>query len=409
MSQIIKQLPDQPQLELLRTEAKQLVQDQQISSLSEAEQLISESYGFPNWITLVEYVEVVNSGEIDRLEQSFIFDDQNTLRQLLKQDPQLVHRCAHWVKRQRHNKYQPLAYAAYLGRIEIMEMLITAGADINCDNGQAMMAATYSPEAKAGIELLIKYGADPNSRKVKGNGISYSVVDFACMVLNPDALQCLLDNGAAITRDGLARVVASNERKPRHKSQCLKLIADAGLFLPDTPPMALHRRDIIRLRQFLNEDTSLLSRVFSETDIFPPELGIEAPSPCAYVTPLIGGVSLLHMAVEFCDLELSAWLLQQGANVNQPAAVNTEGYGGWTPIFHSLATLHVPRNFSEIAALLMSHGADPYIRASISKPTIEDEGRVNFDHVTAIEYAHNFIYPDLVNRNALHLVEDWLF
>ena len=80
MSQIIKQLPDQPQLELLRTEAKQLVQDQQISSLSEAEQLISESYGFPNWITLVEYVEVVNSGEIDRLEQSFIFDDQISVK-----------------------------------------------------------------------------------------------------------------------------------------------------------------------------------------------------------------------------------------------------------------------------------------------------------------------------------------
>lgn len=407
MSQIIKQLPDRPQLELLSTEAKQLMKEQKIFSLPVAERFVAGSYGFSSWTALVDYIKIVDSGEIGRLEQSIIDDGRNTLGQLLTQDPQLVHRCGHWVKRQRHNKYQPLAYAAYLGRIKIMAMLITAGANVNYDEGQALMAATYSAEAKAGIELLIQYGADLEVKKDRGNNISYNAVDYACMVLNPKALQCLREHGATVANFGLARVVASNERRPEDKAQCLQLIAEAGLSLPDTPPMALHRRDIKQLQQFLRHDPSVISRTFSEAEIFPPELGIETPTPYAYVTPLVGGVSLLHIAVEFCDLKLAAWLLQRGADVNQPTDINSTVYGGWTPLFHAMVTLHMPRHFPEMAALLLSHGANTQVRASISKPTVDSVGWANLKEVTAVEYAQNFIYPDLINRQALELVERW--
>ena len=44
------------------------------------------------------------------------------------------------------------------------------------------------------------------------------------------------------------------------------------------------------------------------------------------------------------------------------------------------------------------------MRASISKPTVGDVGWVNLEQVTVVEYARNFIHPDLVNREALDLV-----
>lgn len=70
------------------------------------------------------------------------------------------------MNRQRHSIYQPLAYAAYLGQVHIMAMLIEAGADVNYDQEQSLMAATYSSEAKAGIELLIQYGVDVEIKRI---------------------------------------------------------------------------------------------------------------------------------------------------------------------------------------------------------------------------------------------------
>ena len=78
--------------------------------------------------------------------------------------------------------------------------------------------------------------------------------------------------------------------------------------------MALHRRDRVRLEQFLRKDPGLMSRAFVEAEIFPSELGTQHPAASAYVTPLTGGVTLLHMAVEFCDAEIADWLLRHKAS-----------------------------------------------------------------------------------------------
>ena len=72
-----------------------------------------------------------------------------------------------------------------------------------------------------------------------------------------------------------------------------------------------------------------------------------------------------------------------------------------------MVTLHMPRHFPDMAALLLSHGANTQVRASISKPTVDSVGWANLKEVTAVEYAQNFIYPDLINRQALELVERW--
>ena len=65
--------------------------------------------------------------------------------------------------------------------------------------------------------------------------------------------------------------------------------------------MALHRRNTERIEECSQQGPRLLTRQFDEAEIFPDEFGTRYPAVSAYVTPLIGGVSLLHMVVEFCD------------------------------------------------------------------------------------------------------------
>ena len=49
-------------------------------------------------------------------------DDAEGIASLLRADPDIVHH-------RRHSQYQPLAYAAYFGKIKVMEALIAADAD----------------------------------------------------------------------------------------------------------------------------------------------------------------------------------------------------------------------------------------------------------------------------------------
>ena len=344
--------------------------------------------------------------DMGELERAILDDEIDRLTALCEDDPGLIHREGHWTRRKRHNQYLPLAYAAYFGKVKAMEVLIAAGSDIHAGEGKALRAATYSEQYQEAIDLLIRHGADPNATTRTSAGYAYSTVDYPCMLLASGALRCLLSHGARLTPRGIGFVVAANERNPQGKSACLAAIAAYGFALPDTPPMALHRRDRVRLEQFLRQDPGLMSRAFVEAEIFPSELGTQHPAASAYVTPLTGGVTLLHMAVEFCDAEIADWLLRHGADVNAAAAMDAHGFGGWTPLFHAVATLHHPRSFPDLAALLLQHGANLDVRASIRKPTPgEDNEWAVWENVTAAEYARDFVYPDLVNHDALRLIE----
>lgn len=398
----IMQLPDQPNLRRLEDQAKDLVKESG-DSLGDAHLTIARRYGFSSWLKLEAYVESIKNGGMGELEQAILDESIAEIGALLEEDPGLIHREGHWVKRRRHNGYRPLAYAAFFGKVEAMGALIAAGANVHDGDEKALRAATYSEHYQGAIELLIRHGADPNATTTTGR--SYKVIDYPCMLLAPGALKCLLSNGAQLTPRSIGFVVAANERNPQGKAECLDVIEKNGFPLPNTAPMALHCCDTGRLETHLRQEPRLLSKVFTEAEIFPSEFGIKHPSTSAYVTPLIGGVTLLHLAVEFCDLKMAEWLLRHGAD-NAPSSVDEKGFGGWTPLFHAMVTLHNPRSFPELAALLLNHGADPTVRASVRKPTIDDDYKwVTWENVTAAEYARDFIYPDLVNQSALELVQ----
>ncbi|MDE2847108.1 MAG: ankyrin repeat domain-containing protein [Gemmatimonadota bacterium] len=397
----VVQLPDQPDLRHLKDQAKDLVSAGSCPTLAAALFHVARRYGFPSWPKLKVYVESV--GSMGALEQAILNDDIDRLNDLLAEDPGLIHREGHWLRRRRHNGYRPLAYAAFFGKVKAMEVLIAAGADVHEGGDRALRAAAYFDQNLDAVELLLRHGADPNATTVSPSGRPYRVIDYPCMTLASGMLRHLSSKGGRLLPESAGMILATNERNPGNKADCLRVMTDAGIELPDTPPMALHLRDRGSLARHLDGDPHMLARTFSVEEIFPPDYGIKHPSPYASATPLTGGVTLLHMAVEFCDVEMTRWLLEHGADVNAATGTDGDGIGGWTPLFHAMATLHVPRHFSDMADLLLSHGADPAIRASIKKPTTEG-GEVTWRNVSAIEYARDFVYPDLVNDDALQLV-----
>jgi ankyrin repeat protein len=165
--------------------------------------------------------------------------------------------------------------------------------------------------------------------------------------------------------------------------------------------MALHRGRIDLLEQHLARDPGLLARRFSSAAIYPAEVGCE-PDAGLHVTP-VDGATLLHLAMEYDELEIARWLLDRGADPNARSGSDA----GPTPLFHAVATLG-SRDDAK-ARLLLERGADPNARATFTKQLHhmgdpERERPRTFLDVTPLAYAAQFQEPRWVSEPALTAV-----
>ena len=100
-------------------------------------------------------------------------------------------------------------------------------------------------------------------------------------------------------------VLQTDSRKPSVKHAILALYDEHGLVYPDTPTMALHRGRIDLLERHLQADPSLLTRTFTHREIYPAEMGCHDAIDATVGTPL-GGTTLLHMCVDYDEMEIGA-------------------------------------------------------------------------------------------------------
>jgi hypothetical protein len=138
-----------------------------------------------------------------------------------------------------------------------------------------------------------------------------------CETLNDAGLALLLDMGAELADEHgdrlapVALILQTYSRYPEGKHRCLELAAGRGVELPDTPVMAVHRGRIDLLEALLKRDSQMLGRTFSHEEIYPPALGCSAdPSYALHGTPL-AGTTLLHICVDFDDIEIARWLIER--------------------------------------------------------------------------------------------------
>ncbi len=109
-------------------------------------------------------------------------------------------------------------------------------------------------------------------------------------------------------------------RTPRFKA-CVQTFVDNGLRFDDTVLLSVLLNDAKSLELHLQNNPSAISTRYSLR--------------CAY-TPLYD-VTLLHICAEFNHVVCAEVLIANGADVNAKAGVDAYGFGGQTPIFHTVS------------------------------------------------------------------------
>src|SRR5688500_5724950 len=125
------------------------------------------------------------------------------------------------------------------------------------------------------------------------------------------------------------------------------------------------------------------------------------------------------MCVDYDEIVIARWLMERGMDPNTKAAVDADSFGGHTALF---ATVVSQPNYwmnhqgqpqaAPFTQLLLDHGADPNIRASLRKkihpgyaPRCDTENTYEYRNVTALGWGRQFHAKDFVNELALQLIE----
>ncbi|MGH9773988.1 MAG: ankyrin repeat domain-containing protein [Candidatus Acidiferrales bacterium] len=361
------------------------------AKLADAQLTLARSYGLPSWPRLVLAC---------RMTDAIWRDDLDAVRELVRKHPHLLYEDARGVE---SNWGPPMSYAANLGHDRIIQMLRDLGAtDLQSAFDRACLQGQIDTARR-----LYSMGARPAADSVMG----------PCETLEPTGLAYLLELGAPLTDkrgDRLASVallLQTYSRYPEGKHRCLEIVARRGIALPDTPPMAVHRGRIDLLEAHLRRDPLLFARTFSHEEIYPPELGCPPDRSFGLHGTPLDGAALVHLCVDFDEIEIARWMIKRGAGVNVPAAIDSGGFGGHTPLFSCIVSQSYRCGRQKDAAftrLLLENRADPNARASLRKRLryTADPAMHEYRDVTPLAWGEQFHDQLWVNRSAMRLIAD---
>jgi ankyrin repeat protein len=364
-----RQLPENPDLRHLKDQAKDLLKAGQAETLARAQFQIAKQYGFASWPKLKAHVESLQLA--GQLKLAIDADDLEWVERLMTRHPQL-----HSVPLgTRHGL--PLTWVAEIRkppsqrRLAMARWMIENGSDVHQGGDMPLTRSALRDAALPMTELLVDHGADVNALAYGG---TYPILLGPLELFAPRTLKYLLDHGADLQAAAkychpTQMLVCIYTRRARDKAACLEIVNANGFPLPDTPVMALHRSRLDLLQEHLDHDPSLLARRFTHRDVF--SFTLDGPAGDAYpATPVAGG-TLLHLALEFDDIDVARWLIERGADVNARAASDADSESGnegqgHTPLFHTVVNLAPGMGLFDDAKakLLLDHGADPNIRAT---------------------------------------------
>jgi hypothetical protein len=417
MATVSRGLPERPHLDVPKREARQLLEqwrsrdpdaldrirrrhprftnadDTAIAAahfrLADAQLVLAREYGFPHWTALKQRIDANTPAE--SLRVAIQTDDRESAVRILQANPQLLH-----VPLWSGNWGPPMSHAANLGRLEIIKLLADIGA---LDFQHAFDRAVLQGQIEC-ARWLHAHGAT----------LAPGIIMGACETLNPAGLRFLAELNAPLTNERgdrlapLALVLETYSRNPVGKHALLEIFAERGYDFPDTPIMAFHRGRIDLLEEHRRRDPALLSRRFTLREIYPPALGCAPDERSGMHWTPIDGTTLLHLSIDFGEREIFDWLLAHGADVDARATVAADGFGGHTPLFHTV----VCGPWSRLTMLqsLLDRGASTDIRASLHKflDWREDPFWHEARNVTALEWGRGFPDPSWVSREALRFL-----
>ncbi len=271
-----KRLPVNPSIEHLKKQAKRRHKANAALNLSDAQHQLAREYGFRNWAELVGAVEAMSCGGFEPLPDAANRNDLPAVRHILQQG-----------RFTQHDLNLALARAAlrFAERREIAELLIKHGADPNGQYGSSFGPIILAPCENldaGGISLLIRRGAQANVEPVK---TKYGMVTPMSAVLSS---------------------YVRGRNQDRHR--CFDVLRNAGAPVPkEVSPLFLMvlRGDAKALSKLLDQQPDLVHKRFGEMP---------------YGNIVLRGATLLHLAVDYGEIECIDMLLKHGAQVNARGA-----------------------------------------------------------------------------------------
>ena len=414
----VRRLPVRPDLEQLHRQAKELLRairtgdadaiaqlrdhhpdsiDPSSAKLADAQLALARSYGASSWTRLVHGVQ---------LAEAIWRDDADEVLALIARNPELIHE--HVLIRTDSNWGPPMTYAANLGRDRLIRLLHDHGAkDLQSAAGRAAL------QGKADTVRLIHDLAGRPLEKWSLAGPAYTLSVEGTAVLLTLGARVVGPEGVDLNT--MEHLLGTDSRKPAAKHRILEMYVEHGFEPPDTPVMALHRGRIDLLEAHLARDPDLLVRTFDIADVFPLAPACAREPYTAQGTP-VHGTTLLHIAAYFDELEIAEWLLSRGMDPDARAAIDADGFGGYTALFSTVVS---QRNFwvnygkgqpdeARFTRLLLDHGAGSNIRASLRARLEEGHGGGplrEYRDVTPLGWGEQFHARIFVSRESMRLIE----
>jgi len=220
----------------------------------------------------------------------------------------------------------PLMYAAEVGSLEAMRLLIERGADVNAQNAFGSTALMWSVPDPAKVRLLLDHGANVNLTAKSGR-TALIIAGFT----NPssEVVRLLLAKGAKVAIMDSRHVTPLNAATFGNDTATIRLLLDAGAdietpdtFIGLTPLMnAAGNRNLEAVRLLLAKGAKV--NAVSKTEGLPKiQTG----------TVEFGGWTPLLMAAAFGPPEAVKTLLDAGARID------AQDYRGFTPLMLAVGT-----------------------------------------------------------------------
>jgi len=293
----------------------------------------------------------------------------------------------------------PLAIAAMANMVAFTHLFLSHNGDANhmtAAGAPILTAAIKKKTPKKFIDMILAYGAKPNTKTREGHTALFDAINLA----RTDIVTSLLENKADPNLPGPKHMLWPAVHHPKclqvlfahgadHKKapgimelavsinsmESVRLILNAGVspdikkdgvYTPLCTSIRDDRADMLKLLLANNADPNLPASEYPCFKCVTHDRVHFLPLLVAAGANLNSPKGIIEEAVNFNNVEALNWLLEQGVNPNDRS-----------PKGHSALTTAIRENRLELVDLLLMRGADPHVRGenwplcmAVAKPPI---------------------------------------